>query len=89
MPALKRRTNVTLDPGLLDAARDLGLNVSAIAEAALGTAFDDVGAAPPVVRGRHPVALEGGELGQIVERLAHIEVLGTQRRLENAEAALE
>ena len=34
-PARKRRTNVTLDSTLLDAARDLGLNVSEIAETAL------------------------------------------------------
>lgn len=31
----KRRTNVTLDAATLAAARDLGLNVSAIADAAL------------------------------------------------------
>lgn len=36
MPATtKRRANVTLDGTLLDAARDLDLNVSAIAETAL------------------------------------------------------
>ncbi len=35
MSAPKRRTNVTIDADLLDAARDLGLNVSAISEAAL------------------------------------------------------
>lgn len=37
MPAtsLKRRTNVTIDSETLDAARDLGLNVSAISEAAV------------------------------------------------------
>lgn len=33
--ASKRRTNVSIDSGLLDAARELGLNVSAISEAAL------------------------------------------------------
>lgn len=33
--ATKRRTNVTIDAALLDAARELGLNVSAISEAAL------------------------------------------------------
>lgn len=32
---VKRRTNVTIDSGLLDAARELGLNVSAISETAL------------------------------------------------------
>ena len=31
----KRRTNVSIDAGLLEAARELGLNVSAISEAAL------------------------------------------------------
>lgn len=34
MPA-KRRTNLTIDEVLLDAAREFGLNVSAISEAAL------------------------------------------------------
>lgn len=37
-PALKRRANVTVDGTLLDAARALGLNVSALTEAALDTA---------------------------------------------------
>ncbi|WP_093254257.1 type II toxin-antitoxin system CcdA family antitoxin [Rubrimonas cliftonensis] len=36
--AVKRRTNVTLDAALLDAARALDLNVSAIAETALDQA---------------------------------------------------
>lgn len=31
----KRKTSLTLDAGALDAARDLGLNVSAVADAAL------------------------------------------------------
>lgn len=31
----KRRTNVSIDAGLLEAARELGLNVSSITEAAL------------------------------------------------------
>lgn len=35
MTATKRRTNVTIAAPLLDAARELGLNVSAISEAAL------------------------------------------------------
>ena len=34
----KRRTNVTIDSSLLDAARSYGLNVSAISEAALDQA---------------------------------------------------
>ena len=33
--SLKKRTNITLDGSLLDEARELGLNVSAISEAAL------------------------------------------------------
>ncbi len=33
--AAKKRTNVSIDAEVLDAARDLGLNVSAISEAAL------------------------------------------------------
>lgn len=35
MPARKVRTNITLDPDLARQARELGLNVSAISEAAL------------------------------------------------------
>ena len=35
MQTAKRRTNVSIDATLLDAARALGLNVSAISEAAL------------------------------------------------------
>ena len=35
MTTAKRRTNVTIDAQLLDEARALGLNVSAISEAAL------------------------------------------------------
>lgn len=35
MTAMKRRTNVTIAAPLLDAAREMGLNVSAISEAAL------------------------------------------------------
>lgn len=34
-PAARRKTSLTLDAGLLDAARDLGINVSAVADAAL------------------------------------------------------
>jgi antitoxin CcdA len=34
----KRRTNVSIEGALLDEARELGLNVSAVAEAALGAA---------------------------------------------------
>lgn len=34
-PAPKRKTSVTLDAAALDAARDLGLDVSAVADAAL------------------------------------------------------
>ena len=33
--AAKRKTSLTLDAGALEAARDLGINVSAVAEAAL------------------------------------------------------
>ena len=33
--ASKRKTSLTLDTALLDSAKDLGINVSAIAEAAL------------------------------------------------------
>lgn len=36
--APKRRTNVSIEGPLLDEARELGLNVSAVAEAALGAA---------------------------------------------------
>jgi antitoxin CcdA len=40
-PAAKRKTSVTLDAAALDAARNLGLNVSAVAEAALQSAIAD------------------------------------------------
>lgn len=40
-PAAKRKTSVTVDATALDAARDLGLNVSAVAEAALREAIAD------------------------------------------------
>lgn len=33
--AMKRKTSLTLDAGALDSARDLGINVSAVAETAL------------------------------------------------------
>ena len=36
--APKRRTNVSIEGALLDEARELGLNVSAVAEAALAAA---------------------------------------------------
>jgi antitoxin CcdA len=36
--AAKRKTSVTIDAAALDAARDLGLNVSAVAETALQAA---------------------------------------------------
>lgn len=39
--AAKRKTSVTVDAAALDAARDLGLNVSAVAEAALRRAVDE------------------------------------------------
>lgn len=34
-PATRRKTSVTLDAAALDAAHDLGINVSAVADAAL------------------------------------------------------
>lgn len=34
-PAAKRKTSLTLDAELLDRARDLGINISAVADAAL------------------------------------------------------
>ncbi len=37
-PATRRKTSLTLDAGLLDTARQLGINVSAVADAALRTA---------------------------------------------------
>src|SRR5262249_16640872 len=58
-------------------------------EAALGPTFDDVGAAAPAVARCRPITLQVGEVGQIVERLAHVKVFRAQCRLENAEAALE
>jgi antitoxin CcdA len=34
-PAIKRKTSVTIDAAALDAAHDLGINVSAVADAAV------------------------------------------------------
>ena len=39
--APRRKTSLTLDAGALDRARELGINVSAVAEAALLKAVDD------------------------------------------------
>ncbi len=39
--ALKRKTSLTLDADLLERARDLGLNVSAVTDAALRKAVED------------------------------------------------
>jgi antitoxin CcdA len=39
--AIKRKTSLTLDADVLDSAKELGLNVSAVAEAALGKAVAD------------------------------------------------
>jgi antitoxin CcdA len=40
-PAAKRKTSLTLDADALDAARALGINVSAVADAALRRAVSD------------------------------------------------
>ncbi|MBP7241746.1 MAG: type II toxin-antitoxin system CcdA family antitoxin [Amaricoccus sp.] len=40
-PAARRKTSVTLDAAALDAAHDLGINVSAIADAALRKAVTE------------------------------------------------
>ncbi len=40
-PATRRKTSVTLDAEALDAAHDLGINVSAIADAALRSAVNE------------------------------------------------
>lgn len=39
--ATRRKTSLTLDAAALDAARDLGVNVSAVADAALRRAVDE------------------------------------------------
>lgn len=41
--ASKRKTSLTLDAAALDAARDLGVNVSAVADAALRQAVAEAG----------------------------------------------
>ena len=42
MPATaKRKTSLTLDASALDAAKDLGINVSAVADAALSRAISE------------------------------------------------
>jgi antitoxin CcdA len=40
-PAAKRKTSLTLDADALDAARALGINISAVADAALRRAVSD------------------------------------------------
>jgi antitoxin CcdA len=40
-PVAKRKTSLTLDMAALDAARDLGINVSAVADAALRRAVSE------------------------------------------------
>ena len=40
-PVAKRKTSLTLDTEALDAARDLGINVSAVADEALRRAVSD------------------------------------------------
>lgn len=40
-PAIRRKTSLTLDAQALDRARELGINVSAVAEAALVRAVDE------------------------------------------------
>jgi antitoxin CcdA len=40
-PGTKRKTSVTIDAAALDAARDLGLNVSAVADTALQKAVTE------------------------------------------------
>ena len=39
--ASKRKTSLTLDAAMLDAAKDLGINVSAVADAALQRAIEN------------------------------------------------
>jgi antitoxin CcdA len=39
--ALRRKTSLTLDAAALDAARELGVNVSAVADAALRAAVEE------------------------------------------------
>ena len=56
-------------------------------KAALGAALDEDRAAPPVVCSPPPVALDVGEAGQVVERLADVGVLGPQRLLLDGEVA--
>lgn len=43
-PTSKQRTSVTIDAGVLNAARDLDLNVSAISEAAISEAVREASA---------------------------------------------
>jgi len=62
----KRRTNVTLDATNLAAARDLGLNVSAISDAALAEA----------VRAAHVELWRKENAAAIAERRAWIESNG-------------
>ncbi|MGD9866212.1 MAG: type II toxin-antitoxin system CcdA family antitoxin [Pseudodonghicola sp.] len=52
----KRRTNVTIDAATLDAARELGLNVSAVSEAALIEAVRQARAASWAARNAEALA---------------------------------
>ena len=58
-----------------------------IVAAAPGAADDDTCATPPEVGGARPVALHKVERGQVVERQAHVGVVGAQRFLADAEGA--
>ncbi|MGY3439920.1 type II toxin-antitoxin system CcdA family antitoxin [Marinovum sp. KMM 9879] len=62
----KKRTNVTIDSGLLEAARELGLNVSAISEAALAAE----------VRAARASAWQAENLEAMAQRRAWIEANG-------------
>ena len=66
MTATKRRTNLTLDESLLQSARAHGLNISAIAEEALGQA----------VRRAEAEAWARDNADALVERRAHVDRQG-------------
>lgn len=66
----KRRTNVSIDAGLLEAARDLGLNVSAISETALAAE----------VRAAQAAAWTAENAEALAQRRRWIEARGTPLR---------
>jgi post-segregation antitoxin (ccd killing protein) len=84
--AMKRRANVTIDETILDAARRLDINVSAVAEQALANAVERAAQRDAVRQEIEVFEAEGGvyderELRRIRALLAGVDAeLAVQRR---------